>query len=145
VETRLVSGAVIDAAMKVHSALGPGLLESAYEACLAYELRKRGFDVAQQVALPVVYEEVRLDAGYRIDLLVEHCVVVEIKAIAALAQIHSAQLLSYLKLSGHRVGLLINFNEVHLRDGIKRLVNGPSNRVALITSVSSASSSEAGG
>lgn len=109
--------------MKVHTVLGPGLLESAYEACLLFELHRRNIQVAGQVALPVVYEDVRIDAGYRIDLLVQDTVIVELKAVAQLLPIHHAQLLSYLKLSGKRVGLLINFNVVHLKDGIKRMVN----------------------
>jgi len=117
-----ISGAVVDAAMRVHSVLGSGLLESAYEACLAHELRSRGLQVMTQVGLPVVYEGIRLDLGYRIDLLVEDAVIVEVKAIEALAPIHEAQLLSYLKLSGRRVGLLINFNVLHLKDGIKRMI-----------------------
>ena len=116
-----ITGAVIGAAMAVHTALGPGLLESAYEACLAFELRARGFQVETQVELPVVYREVRIDCGFRIDLLVENVVVVELKAVQKLADIHTSQLLSYLKLSGKPVGLLINFHELHLRDGIKRL------------------------
>jgi len=118
-----VSGQVVDAAMKVHTALGPGLLESAYEGCLAYELRKRGLKVGTQVGLPVVYEGVNIEVGYRIDLLVEDLVIVELKAVDTLAPIHQAQLLTYLKLSGKRLGLLINFNVVHLKDGIKRMVN----------------------
>ena len=118
-----VSGQIVDAAMKVHSALGPGLLESAYEGCLAHELRKRGLKVAVQVALPVVYEGVNIDVGYRIDLLVEDLVIVELKSVDKLAPIHEAQLLTYLKLSGKRLGLLMNFNVVHLKDGIKRMVN----------------------
>ncbi|MCY2991653.1 MAG: GxxExxY protein [Planctomycetota bacterium] len=118
-----VSGQVVDAAMKVHTVLGPGLLESAYEGCLAYELRKRGLKVGTQVGLPVVYEGVNIDVGYRIDLLVEDLVIAELKAVDALAPIHQAQLLTYLKLSGKRLGLLINFNVVHLKDGIKRMVN----------------------
>jgi len=109
--------------MKVHSALGPGLWESAYEACLLFELHKRGMKAAGQVELPVVYENVRIDAGYRIDLLVEDSVIVELKSVEKLLPIHQAQLLSYLKLSGKRVGLLIDFNVEHLRDGIKRMVN----------------------
>jgi GxxExxY protein len=117
-----ISGAIIDAAMKVHSALGPGLLESAYAACLKYELIKRGLRVACEVPLPVIYDEVKLDAGYRLDMLVEDTVIVELKAIEALAPIHHAQLLSYLKLSGKSIGLLINFHVLHLKDGIKRLV-----------------------
>ena len=95
--------------MKVHPELGPGLLESAYEVCLIYELKKRGLHVADQVARPVVYEDVRLDAGYRMDLVVDETVVVEIKAVDEIAPIHKAQLLSYLKLSGLKVGLLLNF------------------------------------
>nr|WP_237170558.1 GxxExxY protein [Paludisphaera borealis] len=116
------SGAVIDAAMKVHSILGPGLMESAYEACLAHELRSRGLNVETQVPLPVVYELVRIDAGYRIDMMVAGVIIVEVKAVNEIAPIHKAQLISYLKLSGVRVGLLLNFNVVHLRDGISRLV-----------------------
>lgn len=118
-----VSGSIVDAAIKVHTALGPGLLESAYEACLVYELRKRGRKVFSQVELPVIYEDVRLDVGYRIDLLVDDCVIVELKAVDKILPIHEAQLLSYLKLSGFKVGLLINFNVMRLKQGIKRLVN----------------------
>ncbi len=118
-----VSGQIVDAAMKVHTALGPGLLESAYEGCLAYELRKRGLKVAVQLGLPVVYEGVNIDVGYRIDLLVQELVIVELKAVDKIAPIHHAQLLTYLKLSGKQLGLLINFNVLHLRDGIKRMVN----------------------
>ena len=118
-----VSGVIIDAAMKVHSALGAGLLESAYEGCLAHELRKRGHKVLVQVALPVVYDGVRIDVGYRIDLLVDDLVVVEVKSVDKLAPIHDAQLLTYLRLSGYRLGHLINFNVQHLKDGIKRLAN----------------------
>jgi GxxExxY protein len=117
------SGHVVDAAMRVHSTLGPGLLEGAYEACLAYELRKRGLRVLAQVPIPVVYDGVRIELGYRADLLVDDAVVVELKAVAKLLPIHEAQLLSYLKLSEYRVGLLINFHVRHLKDGIKRMVN----------------------
>ena len=125
-DTRLnaQSGIVIDAAMTVHSALGPGLLESAYEACLAHELRARGLEVRTQVALPVVYRNQRVDAGYRIDLLVENDIVVEVKAVDRLHPLHEAQVISYLRLSEGRIGLLINFNTRHLRDGIRRFVNG---------------------
>jgi GxxExxY protein len=123
VEANEVSGQVVDAAMKVHSALGPGLLESAYEACLAHELRKRGLQVQSQVVLPVIYDGVAIELGYRIDLLVEDVVIVELKVVEQLAPIHQAQLLSYLKLSKRQVGLLINFHVNHLRDGIKRMVN----------------------
>ena len=117
-----ISGAVVDAAMKIHSALGPGLLESAYAACLKHELIKRGLRVSCEVPLPVVYDGVRLDAGYRLDMVVEDTVVVELKAIEALAPIHQAQIISYLKLSGKPIGLLINFHSLHLKDGIKRFV-----------------------
>lgn len=109
--------------MDVHRALGPGLLESAYEACLAFELAQRGLKVEQQKPLPVVYREVRLECGYRLDLLIEGQVIVEIKSIDSLLPIHKAQLLSYLKLSGCHVGLLINFNVRILKDGIVRVVN----------------------
>jgi GxxExxY protein len=119
-----VSNIVMDATYKVHSFLGPGLLESAYEACLEEELKSRGIDVRTQVAVPVVYHGRKLEAGYRIDLLVENCVVVEIKSCEALAPVHFAQTLSYLRLSGKSLALLINFNVVHLKDGIKRLVMG---------------------
>jgi GxxExxY protein len=118
------SGEVVDAAMKVHSALGPGLLESAYEACLAHELRGRGLDVLVQVPVPVVYEGFQVEVGYRMDLVVEGEVAVELKAVAQLLPVHHAQLLSHLRFSGLRTGLLINFHELHLRDGIKRIVNG---------------------
>ena len=122
-EINIRSGQVIDAAMRVHSALGPGLLESAYQACLAHELRKRGFEVRVQVPVRVVYDGVQLAVGYRIDLLVDGVVLVELKAVTKLLPIHEAQLLSYLRLSMHRLGLLINFHSVHLKDGIKRMVN----------------------
>jgi len=117
-----ITGAIIGAAIDVHRVLGPGLLESAYEACLAFELTERGLQVARQKELPVIYRDVHLDCGYRIDLLVENVVVVELKAIDQLAPIHEAQLLSYLKLSGCPIGLLINFNVEFLKDGIKRRV-----------------------
>lgn len=119
-----ISHAVITAAMRVHSELGPGLLESTYTACLQYELRKAGFRSDAQVGLPVVYDGVKLDIGYRIDLLVENVVIVELKSVDAIAPVHQAQIISYLKLSGRSLGLLINFNVPHLKDGIKRFVNG---------------------
>jgi GxxExxY protein len=119
-----LSKIILDAAFRVHTALGPGLLESAYEACLAYELRKEGLEVLTQVPLPLVYREVRLDIGYRLDLVVEDLVVIEIKSIDSLAAIHQAQVISYLRLSGKKLGILINFNTLHLRDGIRRVVNG---------------------
>lgn len=112
----------MDAAMKVHTALGPGLLESAYAACLRHELIKRGLKVASEVPVPVVYDWIKVDAGYKLDLLVEETGVVESKAIEALAPIHQAQIISYLKLTGKPIGLLINFHSLHLKDGIKRFV-----------------------
>lgn len=119
-----VSHAVITAAMKVHSEVGPGLLESAYQACLQHELQQAGFQAAAQVGLPVVYKGVRLELGYRMDLVVESLVIVEVKSVDAISPVHQAQIISYLKLSARCLGLLINFNVVHLRDGIKRFVNG---------------------
>lgn len=114
---------IIGCAMKVHSVLGPGLLENAYEECLAYELRKAGIQVDRQVGLPIVYEEVRLEAGYRVDLFVERKIIVECKAVEALHPVFAAQLQTYLKFSGCKLGLLINFHELHLKDGIKRCIN----------------------
>src|ERR1700689_1150078 len=122
-EINQVSGIVVDAAMKVHSALGPGLLESAYEMCLVRELRKRGLRVESQVPIAVRYEGETLDVGYRADLLVEGIVLVELKSVEAILPIHKAQLLSYLRLSSREVGLLINFNVEHLKNGIKRVIN----------------------
>jgi GxxExxY protein len=119
-----VSHAVIHAALLVHTELGPGLLESTYGACLQFELRRAGFHCFSQLGLPVVYHGTKLDLGYRIDLLVEGLVIVEIKSVDALSPVHQAQILSYLKLSGKSLGLLINFNVVHLKDGIRRFVNG---------------------
>jgi GxxExxY protein len=119
-----ITQAIIGAAIQVHRVLGPGLLESAYEACLAFELKKRGLSVEQQKPLPLIYEQVKLDCGYRIDLLVEGVVVVEVKSIDALPPIHEAQVMSCLKLSGCKVALLINFNVPLLKDGIRRFVNG---------------------
>jgi len=110
--------------MKVHSAVGPGLLESAYEACLFHELGKQGIRVERQVPLPVVYDGVTIDLGYRLDLVVEDTVVVELKCVQAFDRVHEAQILSSLKLSGKPVGLLINFHVAHLRHGIRRFVNG---------------------
>lgn len=111
-------------ALKVHRTLGPGLLESAYEECLCYELRKEGFLVEKQKALPLIYEEIRLDVGYRIDLFVENCVIVEIKAVENLSDIHTAQILTYLKLTNCKLGLLINFNVTLIKNGVKRIANG---------------------
>ncbi len=118
-----LSNIVIGCAIKVHSALGPGLLESAYQECLLYELRKAGLQVEKQKALPLVYEDVKLECGYRVDLLVEGKLIIEIKAAEGITDIHLAQVLTYLKLSGCKLGLLINFNVVLLKQGIKRVVN----------------------
>jgi GxxExxY protein len=117
-----ITEAIIGAAITVHRELGPGLLESTYEACLAYELAERNLKVERQKGLPITYHNVQLDCGYRIDLLVEDQVVVELKTVERLEPIHEAQLLSYLKLSGCKVGLLINFNVKVLKNGIRRLV-----------------------
>ncbi len=118
-----ITGSIIAAAMKVHKSLGPGLLESAYEACLMYELDKQGLVIRNQVPLPVQYDEITLDTGYRIDLMVENTVIVELKSVDKLLPVHKAQLLSYLRLANRSVGLLINFNEVMLKNGIRRIVN----------------------
>ena len=118
-----VTHRVIKAAMAVHSAIGPGLLEKAYDACLYYELRKDGLQFEHQLKVPVSYQGIRIDAGFRVDYLVEKCVLVELKAVEKIHPVHSAQVLSYLRLTGLTVGLLINFNVVHLRDGIHRKVN----------------------
>ena len=114
---------IIGAAIEVHRALGPGLLESAYESCLAFELMQRGLKVEQQKPLPVIYKDVKLDCAYRLDLLIEDAVIVEVKSVDSLAPIHHAQLLSYLKLSGCKLGLLMNFNVTALKNGIRRVVN----------------------
>ncbi len=121
-ELNRVTGQVIGAAIDVHRALGPGLLESAYEACLAYELAQRGLNVEQQKPLPIIYKEVSLDTGYRLDLLVESNVIVELKAVDSLTPLHKAQMMSYLKLSGLKLGLLINFNVQVLKSGIQRII-----------------------
>jgi len=113
---------IIASAIAVHRELGPGLLESAYEACLAFELAERGLSVERQKALPVLYRDVKLDCGYRLDLLVEGKIIVELKAVERIEPIHQAQILSYLRLSGCKVGLLINFNVKVLKTGIRRFV-----------------------
>jgi len=122
-EINQITEQILKCAFKVHSELGPGLLESAYEACLYYELKQSGLLVEKQKALPLVYYDLELDAGYRIDLLVEHKVIVEIKAVEAFNDVHTAQVLTYLKLSKCKIGLLLNFNVSSLKHGIKRLVN----------------------
>ena len=118
-----ITGHVVDAAIRVHTALGPGLLESAYQGCLYYKLAKRQLRVLKEVGLPVTYDGTKMDLGYRLDLLVEGMVVVEIKSVDAIHPIHTAQVLSYLKLSDKPVGLLLNFNVVRMKDGIYRYVN----------------------
>ena len=122
-EMNTLTGTIIGAAIEAHRILGPGLLESAYEACLAFELKEQGLKIDRQIELPLIYKNLYLDCGYRLDLLVNDAVVVEIKAITTIAPIHLAQLTSYLKLTKCRVGLLINFNVTMLRDGITRIVN----------------------
>ena len=122
-ELKNISQGVLDSAFRVHSALGPGLLESAYEHCLCHELTKRNIRTDRQVQLPVIYDGIKIDAGYRIDLLVENHLIIEIKAVDHLLPIHEAQLLTYLKLADKKVGLLINFNVKSLKDGIKRMVH----------------------
>ncbi len=121
---RDLSGAIIGAAIAVHRELGPGLLESIYEHCLAKELRALGIPFTQQHPLPVIYKGERLDLGFRVDMIVDHRVIIEIKAVDQLHDVHFAQLLSYLKLADHRLGLLINFNEAVLKRGVQRVVNG---------------------
>ena len=114
---------VVDAAFKVHSSLGPGLLESAYETCLAHELTKRGYRVERQKAQPVIYDGLEIEVGYRLDLLVEDLIIIELKAVEQLAPIHQAQLLTYLKLSTKQLGFLMNFNVPMIKDGIRRIAN----------------------
>ena len=118
-----IAAAVVDAAFKIHTTLGPGLLESIYEATLEYELRNRGLSVLRQIGLPVYYEGLKLEIGYRVDLIVGDKVIIEIKSIEALAPIHKRQLLTYLRLANMRLGLLINFNVERIKDGIQRVVN----------------------
>jgi GxxExxY protein len=113
---------ILDCSFQVHTELGPGLLESAYVECLCYELLRSGLKVEKQKPLPLIYKEVKLDAGYRVDLLVEDLIVVELKSVEALCDIHMAQILTYMKLSGCKLGLLANFNVKHLKDGIKRVI-----------------------
>jgi GxxExxY protein len=118
-----LSGEIVTAAMRVHSALGPGLLEGAYTACLRYELASRGLAIKTQVPLPITYRGVNIDVAYRLDIVVAGAIIVELKAVSRLLPLHEAQLISYLRLSGHKLGLLFNFHEPHLRDGLKRFVN----------------------
>ena len=122
-ETEQIVTNLVDAAFKVHRALGPGLLESVYEVCLCHELAKREIPFRRQLNMPVVYDGIRLESGYRLDLLVSEAVIVEIKSVEDITPLHEAQLLTYLKLTGKRIGLLLNFNTPTLKDGFKRLIN----------------------
>ncbi|QCW99128.1 GxxExxY protein [Aggregatimonas sangjinii] len=124
-EDNEITKLVIGAAIEVHKALGPGLLESAYQECLYFELRSKGLKVRKQVALPIVYKEVKLDHGYRIDLLVEEKIVLELKTVEGFTDVHFAQILTYLKLGNYDLGLLINFHTTLLKNGIKRVINKP--------------------
>ena len=123
VHTEDIAKAILDSAFQIHTALGPGLLESVYEACMVHELKLRDITVKSQVTLPVIYKGMKVDSGFRLDLLVDDCVVVEIKSADDISAVYRAQLLTYLRLSNIRLGLLINFNVVHLRDGIKSIIN----------------------
>jgi GxxExxY protein len=122
-DIEIVAREIVDAAIHVHTRLGPGMLESAYEACMELELAKRALSVKKQVPLPLRYDDRTVDIGYRLDMLVEEAVVIEIKSVAQLLPIHTAQVLSYLRAGDYRIGFLLNFNTVHMRSGIKRLVN----------------------
>ncbi len=119
-----ISKIVFECALKVHKILGPGLLESAYEECLYYELKKTNLKIEKQKSLPLIYEEVKLEIGYRIDIIIEDKFIVEVKSVEALNDVHLAQLLTYLKLSNCKLGLLINFNVKLLKDGVRRVING---------------------
>lgn len=119
-----ISKVVFDCSLKVHKALGPGLLESAYEECLFYELKKTGLKIEKQKPLPLIYEDVKLEAGYRVDIIIEDKFIIEIKAVEALNDVHLAQLLTYLKLADCKLGMLINFNVTLIKNGIKRVING---------------------
>ncbi len=122
-EIENIASSIVAAAMKVHTALGPGLLESAYQKCLQYELQKEGLSVECEVMLPVVYEKVKIDAGYRIDMIVDGCIIIENKTVEKLLPIHEAQLLTYLKMRNCKLGFLLNWNVRRMKDGIKRMVN----------------------
>jgi GxxExxY protein len=122
-ELNYVTGEIVDGAISVHRALGPGLLESVYERCLAYELKNRGFDIVLQAPASIKYKELIIEGGFRMDMVVNNRVVVEIKSVERLLPLHEAQLLTYLKITGVQVGLLINFNTMQLKDGLRRLVN----------------------
>ena len=117
-----IARAIVDSGLSVHRALGPGLLESTYEHCLAYELNSRGLSVRRQLPLPIIYADTQLDAGYRLDLVIEDAVIIEIKAVEAFSRLHEAQILTYLKLSGYRMGFLMNFNVRLFKEGLRRFV-----------------------
>ena len=119
-----ITGTILECSLRIHSKLGPGLLESVYQACLEHELTRAGLSVRAQLLLPVVYDGLQINAGYRIDLLVADIVIVEVKSVEQILPVHFAQPLTYLRLANKRVGLLINFNVAHLRQGVKRIVNG---------------------
>jgi len=121
--TEEIAKTILDAAYQVHSTLGPGLLESVYETCLEHELNLRKIEVKTQIILPVIYKGINVDSGYRLDMLVDDCVIVEIKSSEIINPVHCAQLLTYLRLTHKRLGLLLNFNAIHLRNGIKRIIN----------------------
>ena len=121
-KVEMVGKCILDSAFKVHSALGPGLLESAYEACLAYEIMENHLQVQTQISLPISYQKITIEAGYRIDMLVENCVIVELKAVERLIPLYEAQILTYMKLSSIRLGYILNFNTTRLKYGIRRLV-----------------------
>ncbi len=123
-EFEAIAKIIVDAIIFVHRVLGPGLLESTYQACLAHELRKRGLQVRCEVILPVFYDDIEIETGYRIDMLVEEAIIIENKAVQTLLPIHEAQLITYLKLSGHKLGFLLNWNVRLMKDGINRMVNG---------------------
>jgi GxxExxY protein len=122
-EIERVGREVVDSSIKVHSRFGPGLLESTYKECLTYELRKRGLQVETEVYLPITYDSVRIAKGYRVDQVVENCVITELKAVSRVLEVHDAQLLSHLKLSNKKLGFRINFHVLYLKDGIRRFVN----------------------
>ena len=119
----LIAREIVDTAIRVHTRLGPGMLESAYEACVEYELNKRSLAVKKQVPMPLRYDDLSIDVGYRLDILVEDAVAIELKSVQQLLPVHKAQLLSYLRAGDYRLGFLLNFQTVHMRDGIKRVVN----------------------
>jgi GxxExxY protein len=121
-EKEIIFKQLLDCSFRIHTTLGPGLLESAYEECLYYELKNQGLLVRKQVPMPLIYNEIKMDIGYRVDILLEECIIVEVKSVDALCDIHLAQILTYLKLSHCMLGLLVNFNVSHLKDGIKRVV-----------------------